>query len=74
MEKENVVSPAGIEAWLVRDTSVPVLAIEFSFLALAAVGLLLTLLLRSLRLGLLALGVQPARRKALRTGTRQSER
>lgn len=28
---QRVVSPGGIEAWLVRDTSVPVLSIEFSF-------------------------------------------
>ncbi len=28
---ERVVSPGGIEAWLVRDTMVPLVAIEFSF-------------------------------------------
>ena len=28
---ERVVSPGGIEAWLVRDTTVPLLSIEFSF-------------------------------------------
>ena len=28
---QPVVSPGGIKAWLVRDTSVPVLSIEFSF-------------------------------------------
>jgi zinc protease len=28
---ERVVSPGGIEAWLVRDTSVPLLSLEFSF-------------------------------------------
>jgi zinc protease len=28
---ERVVSPTGIEAWLVRDHSIPIIAIEFSF-------------------------------------------
>ena len=28
---ERVVSPGGIEAWLVRETSLPVIAIEFAF-------------------------------------------
>ena len=28
---ERVVSPGGIEAWLVRETSVPLIALEFSF-------------------------------------------
>lgn len=31
IEVERVVSPGGIEAWLVRDPKVPVLSIEFSF-------------------------------------------
>ena len=31
IEIERVVSPGGIKAWLVRDTSVPLLSIEFSF-------------------------------------------
>ncbi|MEX2614992.1 MAG: pitrilysin family protein [Alphaproteobacteria bacterium] len=31
VEVERVVSPGGIEAWLVRDHSVPITAIEFSF-------------------------------------------
>jgi len=31
VEVERVVSPGGIEAWLVRDNSVPITAIEFSF-------------------------------------------
>lgn len=31
IEIERVVSPGGIEAWLVQDRSVPVLSIEFSF-------------------------------------------
>lgn len=31
MEIERVVSPGGIEAWLVRDKMLPVLALEFSF-------------------------------------------
>lgn len=31
VEVERVVSPGGIEAWLVRDDSVPLVAIEFSF-------------------------------------------
>lgn len=31
IEVERVVSPGGIEAWLVRDGSVPITAIEFSF-------------------------------------------
>lgn len=33
IEIERVVSPGGIKAWLVRDTSVPLLSIEFSFLS-----------------------------------------
>ena len=31
IEIQRVKSPGGIEAWLVRDTSVPILSIEFSF-------------------------------------------
>src|SRR6185369_7535541 len=31
MDIERVVSPGGIEAWLVRDKMLPVLALEFSF-------------------------------------------
>ncbi len=31
VEVERVVSAGGIEAWLVRDSSIPILAIEFSF-------------------------------------------
>lgn len=31
IEIQRVTSPGGIEAWLVRDTSVPILSIEFSF-------------------------------------------
>lgn len=31
MQVERVVSPGGIEAWLVRDTLVPVVALQFSF-------------------------------------------
>ena len=31
MKIERVVSPGGIEAWLVRDTTLPILALEFSF-------------------------------------------
>lgn len=31
VDVERVVSPGGIEAWLVRDTNVPVLSIEFAF-------------------------------------------
>ena len=31
IEIQQVKSPGGIEAWLVRDTSVPILSIEFSF-------------------------------------------
>ena len=41
MDIERVVSPGGIEAWLVRDKMLPVLALEFSFrggLALDPVG------------------------------------
>ena len=29
---ERVVSPGGIEAWLVRDSAVPMIAVEFGFL------------------------------------------
>ncbi|OZA77950.1 MAG: peptidase M16, partial [Azorhizobium sp. 39-67-5] len=32
----RVVSPGGIEAWLVRDTTLPLLAMEFAFLGGAA--------------------------------------
>lgn len=31
VQVERVVSPGGIEAWFVRDTSIPLVAIEFSF-------------------------------------------
>ncbi len=31
IEIKKVVSPSGIEAWLVRDTSIPLFSIEFSF-------------------------------------------
>lgn len=31
VEVERVISPGGIEAWLVRDNSIPVTALEFSF-------------------------------------------
>lgn len=31
MQVERVVSPGGVEAWLIRDTTIPAIAIEFSF-------------------------------------------
>jgi zinc protease len=36
---ERVTSPGGIEAWLVRDTSLPLIALNFSFLGGASVEL-----------------------------------
>ena len=35
MTIERVVSPLGIEAWLVRDHALPLIAVEFAFLGSA---------------------------------------
>jgi zinc protease len=38
LEIQEVTSPGGIKAWLVQDTSVPVIAVEFSFKGTGAVN------------------------------------